>query len=94
MTHWLRQIVERLFGTASYAEQDPRACVYKETRESDECGSGLFTLHEEELDQGNLCDVHYWKSQAYAYRDAFNIAAHDIQVILPRILAKQQKEEP
>jgi hypothetical protein len=29
-----------------------------------ECGSYAFNLYKEGIDQGDLCDVHYWKKQA------------------------------
>jgi hypothetical protein len=29
------------------------------------CGSHAFNLHAEEIDQGGLCDVHYWQGRAH-----------------------------
>jgi len=28
------------------------------------CGSYAFTLYKEDIDQGDLCDVHYWEKRA------------------------------
>lgn len=28
------------------------------------CGSYAFNLYKEDIDQGDLCDVHYWKEKA------------------------------
>ena len=28
------------------------------------CGSYQFNLYKHDIDQGNLCDVHYWQTQA------------------------------
>jgi folate-binding Fe-S cluster repair protein YgfZ len=33
------------------------------------CGSYQFNLHQESIDQGELCDVHYWKVLALKGRD-------------------------
>jgi hypothetical protein len=30
------------------------------------CGSYAFNLYKEDIDQGDLCDVHYWKDKALA----------------------------
>ena len=30
------------------------------------CGSYAFNLYKEDIDQGDLCDVHYWKEKALA----------------------------
>lgn len=30
------------------------------------CGSFAFNLHKDEIDQGDLCDVHYWEQQCQA----------------------------
>ena len=27
------------------------------------CGSYHFNLYKDDIDQGNLCDVHYWQTQ-------------------------------
>jgi hypothetical protein len=29
------------------------------------CGSHAFNLYAEEIDQGGLCDVHYWQGRAH-----------------------------
>jgi len=29
------------------------------------CGSYAFNLYKEDIDQGGLCDVHYWQSRAH-----------------------------
>lgn len=29
------------------------------------CGSYAFNLYKEEIDQGGLCDVHYWQGRAH-----------------------------
>jgi hypothetical protein len=28
------------------------------------CGSYAFNLYKDDIDQGNLCDVHYWQAKA------------------------------
>ena len=28
------------------------------------CGSYQFNLHQDDIDQGNFCDVHYWQTKA------------------------------
>jgi hypothetical protein len=28
------------------------------------CGSYQFNLYKDDIEQGNLCDVHYWQTQA------------------------------
>jgi len=28
------------------------------------CGSYQFNLYKDDIDQGNLCDVHYWQTKA------------------------------
>ena len=30
------------------------------------CGSYAFNIYKEDIDQGDLCDVHYWKEKALA----------------------------
>lgn len=37
------------------------------------CGSFAFNLYKEGIDQGDLCDVHYWKAKAL--NDATHLAA-------------------
>ena len=29
------------------------------------CGSYAFNLHKDNIDQGSLCDVHYWQGRAH-----------------------------
>ena len=29
------------------------------------CGSYAFNLHKDDIDQGGLCDVHYWQGRAH-----------------------------
>jgi hypothetical protein len=36
----------------------------KHNKGSYECGSYAFNLHADNIDQGDLCDVHYWQDQA------------------------------
>ena len=36
----------------------------KHIKGSYECGSYAFNLHADNIDQGDLCDVHYWQDQA------------------------------
>lgn len=38
------------------------------------CGSYQFNLHQEGIDQGELCDVHYWKVLALKGRDIAKLA--------------------
>lgn len=39
---------------------------YFETTQGWHCGSYAFNLRKEGIDQGNLCDRHYWETRARA----------------------------
>ena len=39
-----------------------KRCKFKEGKWN--CGSYAFNLYKNDIDQGNLCDVHYWQDQA------------------------------
>jgi hypothetical protein len=39
-----------------------KSCTFK--RGSWNCGSYQFNLQKNHIDQGDLCDVHYWQTQA------------------------------
>jgi len=39
-----------------------KRCVYKCGAWN--CGSYQFNLYKDDIDQGNLCDVHYWQTKA------------------------------
>jgi len=39
-----------------------KRCVYKCGAWN--CGSYQFNLYKDEIDQGDLCDVHYWQTKA------------------------------
>ena len=42
------------------------------------CGSYQFNLHQQGIEQGNLCDVHYWEVQAGRYHESLKrISAMD-----------------
>jgi hypothetical protein len=43
-----------------------KRCTFKEG--SHYCGSYAFNLYSEGIDQGDLCDVHYWQDQAQKAR--------------------------
>ena len=36
------------------------------------CGSYAFNLYKDGIDQGNLCDVHYWQAKALAQQEERN----------------------
>lgn len=38
-------------------------CQHKEADGFHVCGSYAFNLHRDGIDQGNLCDVHYWEAK-------------------------------
>lgn len=38
------------------------------------CGSYAFNLYKEDIDQGDLCDVHYWKEKALAQSEQEPVA--------------------
>ncbi len=38
------------------------------------CGSYQFNLHQEDVDQGDLCDVHYWKVRALKGKEVTTLA--------------------
>lgn len=50
------------------------------------CGSHAFNLYKDDIDQGDLCDVHYW--QAKAQRTWVGLAAED------RLCAKYMQDAP
>ena len=39
-----------------------KRCVYKSGAWN--CGSYQFNLYKDDIDQGDLCDVHYWQAKA------------------------------
>jgi hypothetical protein len=43
------------------------------------CGSYQFNLYAEEIDQGSLCDVHYWQTKAQ--RPWVNLSDSQIETI-------------
>lgn len=38
------------------------------------CSSYQFNLHQQQIDQGELCDVHYWEVQALKGREVAKLA--------------------
>ena len=38
-------------------------CTFKQGQFN--CGSYAFNLYKEDIDQGGLCDVHYWQGRAH-----------------------------
>lgn len=44
------------------------------------CGSYAFNLYKDDIDQGDLCDVHYW--QAKAQRTWIGLTDEDISEIV------------
>ena len=55
------------------------------------CGSYAFNLYKEGIDQGGLCDVHYWQGRAHraealaeqpAQRTWVGLKADELRVIL------------
>ena len=49
------------------------------------CGSYAFNLYKDDIDQGDLCDVHYWQAKAQRTwvgltdEERFEIRIHSIQ---------------
>jgi len=49
------------------------------------CGSYAFNLYKDDIDQGDLCDVHYWQAKAQRTwvgltdEERFEIRMHSIQ---------------
>ena len=41
------------------------------------CGSYAFNLYKDGIDQGNLCDVHYWQAKALAQPEQEPVATLD-----------------
>jgi len=41
------------------------------------CGSFAFNLHKEYIDQGDLCDVHYWKNKYEDLASRVNLGVAD-----------------
>lgn len=52
------------------------------------CGSYAFNLYKDGIDQGSLCDVHYWQTKAQAQRPWVGLAAED------RLCAKYMQDAP
>ena len=44
------------------SNQFTKSCTFK--RGAWNCGSYQFNLQKNHIDQGDLCDVHYWQTQA------------------------------
>ena len=51
-----------------------KSCTFK--RGAWNCGSYQFNLQKNHIDQGDLCDVHYWQTQAQ--RPWVGLTAEDI----------------
>ena len=47
------------------------------------CGSYAFNLHQDDIDQGDFCDKHYWE-------DKFHSAEQDLGTLFEEIRAEQQ----
>ena len=49
------------------------------------CGSYAFNLYKDDIDQGDLCDVHYWQAKAQRTwvgltdEERFEIRMHSVQ---------------
>ena len=41
-----------------------KRCKHIEEDGFHRCGSYAFNLHKDDIDQGDLCDVHYWQAKA------------------------------
>ena len=55
------------------------------------CGSYAFNLYKDDIDQGDLCDVHYW--QAKAQRTWVGLTDEEIiDVIHPLVMADMPDE--
>jgi len=54
-----------------------KSCTFK--RGAWNCGSYQFNLQKNHIDQGDLCDVHYWQTQAQ--RPWVGLTAEDINHI-------------
>jgi hypothetical protein len=42
-----------------------KPCKHKQEDGFHNCGSWAFNLHQEGIEQGGLCDVHYWQSKYF-----------------------------
>ena len=42
------------------------------------CGSYAFNLYKDGIDQGNLCDVHYWQAKALAQPEPYDQTALEL----------------
>ena len=45
-----------------------KRCKHIEADGFHHCSSYAFNLYKEDIDQGDLCDVHYWQDQAQKAR--------------------------
>ena len=51
------------------------------------CGSYQFNLYKNDIDQGDLCDVHYWQTKAQ--RPWVGLTEEEIEAIEEKALTKQ-----
>ena len=64
------------------------------------CGSYAFNLHKDNIDQGSLCDVHYWQGRALraeAQPEQESVAMADYMNLMEKyvaLLSAQPEQEP
>ena len=55
------------------------------------CGSYAFNLHKDNIDQGSLCDVHYW--QGRAHRAGAQPEQEPVALVIDGVLVKSELPE-
>lgn len=58
------------------------------------CGSYAFNLHQEGVDQGELCDTHYWENECNERQADYNALATDYDAMLEAWKAKDLEPAP
>ena len=55
-----------------------KRCTFPESDGFHRCGSCAFNLHQQGINQGTLCDVHYWQTRTAELTDECNRHADEI----------------
>jgi hypothetical protein len=70
-------------------------CTFVESDGFHHCGSYAFNLQRDGIDQGTLCDVHYWQARAAELENAIRDALHfrsNVEGILRQALTGEKPE--
>ena len=58
------------------------------------CGSYAFNLYKDDIEQGDLCDVHYWQTKAQRSESSGKPAAWVGLASVDRLTAKYMQDAP